>query len=392
MSQPYDEERVAAELRHTAASFEPDTERIRRLMDARMAPSNAWRSASRGVLVPFRRGAGSGSSGHGTARAGHHRLRPLLWSAVGTVAAASVILAISAFGAAPGLPGLGLGRPEATITIPAGAPTGGFSSSTGSSSTPATGSSPAAGRSNEPSIIGDPTSEGTPPPVTPPSLTSSSVASPTARTVTSATATATPGLHHTEVGNRDITIYVKPVPAGRTAHLGQATGEQWVVPAAVESSGQLHNRGSNWAVGPVQVMGHGGAIHQGPYSVNWRDGQTEPVTGASRNWLTVPQSAEGVPSALRVPVRFHTVPVTATLLTGTIGGRGLLVASLPGDQGSSGGTMRIDLPGCSDVCAVLVTVTVRPVNSGSPSSGDLTLDLMAAAPNVMIGLAGVSMS
>ncbi len=188
----------------------------------------------------------------------------------------------------------------------------------------------------------------------------------------------------------DLAVKVRRADAGDARQLGEDAAESWVVPVPAAQDAQVHSDDPSWLVGPVQVMGAGEATAGGPFEVTWRGGV--PVReGTGTQWLTAPQSARGVPSGLRVPVRLRPGTDEVTLLTGTTSGPGVLTATLWRADGSSR-AVTVRWPGCEDpICPVVVQIGVRSRASvPEEASGDLVLDVAAQQPDGRIGLAAAS--
>ena len=371
------QDHVAAQLRHAVRSYEPDGDRIRRLIDARTA-------ATGGIPIKSREGRGLGG-------------RAVMWPVVGSAAAAAVILAVAASGA-PGGPEQG-GNGNVTV-----------------SSSPLDGA-PAA---QDPTALVPPTSSvvpsspttvpGTP---TPSGSTGAAGGHPGPRasvTVTAAGGAASspggptgpsggtgrtaagrsggspvpgapaPVQTSGSVGGRQVTAVVQQIGAsGYDVNLG-AAGEKWLVASSALGPSQPHSANNLDAIGPVQPLVLGGAVAPGPFRVAWQN-------GSSSEWLTAPRSAASSPSAvlLRIPVRFKTDTPTVVLYLGTIGGTGRLEIGTSGAGGFS-----VQLPGCADTCGAIVTITSHG-GPGIPTTGDLPVDVFAGtATKVAVAAATLS--
>ncbi len=164
------------------------------------------------------------------------------------------------------------------------------------------------------------------------------------------------------------------VTASTTRALG---GPGWLVAASGSGAQAVADGG---LTGPVQPMGSSGDVGPGPFSLSW-PGAGGPTTA----WLSVPaQSAEGVPSALRLPIRWQDRPPVVTLLLGTSGGSGSVQITGYAGAGAAGRAARLELPACREVCPIEATLTL----AGPAGPGEVVVDI-TAAPGATVGLAGV---
>jgi hypothetical protein len=95
-------------------------------------------------------------------------------------------------------------------------------------------------------------------------------------------------------------------------------------------------------------------------------------------------TASGVPTGLRVPVRYRSVPASVVLYLGTVRGGGRLDAVLP-----EGEKLAVDLPSCPGTCAAMVELSLGATAADLPPTGDLVLDLTAVGADARVGLAAV---
>jgi hypothetical protein len=389
-------DRVAATLRHAAQSYEPDGERIRRLMDTR----------SGGSLVVTEPRPARGVPGRA------------LWPVLGSAAAAAVIFAVAAAGADPGGedPADGV-RP--VVASPTSGDTSDSEPAPTSGTSPAATTSPALRSPTSTSLTGSTHATGAPSSSTgapAPHGTSSpahgtrSAAVATSRPAASHPAAATtttrsgaetprpgpggattpppprspvkpppkppvkPAATAATIGGRQLTASVQPISGGQAVSLG-GSGEFWLVASA--TADQPRSEANTQIVGPVQSLGPGMTADASPFSISWRGGSPS-ATGTAATWLTST-------SALRLPVRFRAEPATIVLYVGTVGGGGRLVVSVPGS-----GTMPVELPDCSGTCGAIVTVSMHSVQANLPTTGDLVFDAFAAGGG-KIGIAAAAL-
>jgi len=347
------QDRVAAQLRQAARSYEPDTERIRRMIEARSAD----------VTVPVRttsRRIGS---------------RTVLWPALGSAAAAGVILAVAAAGAPTSSPE---GPPPAT-------------SSPASAVTPTDSSSPS-------TSLGAPTSDvrTVTPTVSPTPTTPRPGSSPTATGPGPSGSTSAPGSTSGPASVSVSGIGGGPVISTGSNTLGSLTlsttvrrangsdvttadlGAVWAVVTSQDVGQQQHAAAAPSALG-LQPM-TGATLADGPFRVKWQSG-TPRGSGTSSLWLRAPGSA-GQDPGVRVPVRYQSLPATARFFIAVEGGTARLRFEGEGSESYA------NLPKCTAQCLLVVDVAI----TGAPgkASGDLTVDVQPTGAAVA-GLAAATL-
>lgn len=363
-------DRVAAALRHAAASYEPDGERIRRLMDARA-------SGLGGSSVP-RRPEARGVRG-----------RTVLWPVLGSAAAAAVIVGVAASGAT--MEGRGDQGQHPVGPFETSMPMGGDPSGRATTAPPL----PSATSTTLPSP-GVVSRSGSPDP-TPSTSTSAGSGSGAGSTAapgrggiphpgsghgTAAPTAARPpgpgGPGGTQIsgtsGLHTVSASARPLPGGHEVPLG-AAGTHWTV--ASTQTGQPHDVTNGTQLGPVQPLASGASVRTSPFRVRWSGGS--PATGTASTWLVTP-SGPGTGKGLRIPVRYHALPATVTLYVGTVDGGGQVQIALDGR------IVPLDLPSCAGTCAAEVTVTVTAATASAPATGDVTLDVVPTASS-QVGIA-----
>jgi hypothetical protein len=352
------EQRLVADLRRAAESYEPDTERIRQLL-----------------IEGFLEEQDGGNEGNTASPRARGFSRRMTWLA----AAASVVLAVSGseilFNSGPtsgdtagpattdtlsGVSWAASGGTAANTTPPAG----GDAMSVSPGSRASGGPTPSASANRTPSwgrTLG--------PDVTASVAPASGIVSPIRKVV----------------DDREVTIKVVQAAAESRQDLS-AVGDQWVAAPLSPGATSPQSKGPRGSVGPPQVMGNGASVQSSPFLVTWSDGVPAGL-GQATTWLTVPYAVEGVRGGVRLPVRFGPEEITVTVLTGTVGGGSARLAV-------SGGldSLVVELPGCgSTVCPFVVQVLLRPVPGSHVTAGDVLLDLTATDPSDAVGFAGASM-
>jgi hypothetical protein len=359
-------DRVAAQLQNAAHSYEPDGERIRMLVDARITAVGG---------APIKAGEARGLGG-----------RTVMWPVVGSAAAAAVILAVAASGATE-TPGLDPAQGTVVVDNPANAvpssQPGQIASAT-STSVSQKGSAPVA----PPSVAGGSDAHGTVTtgPAGPRGGSGGgkgSAADPDGRAAPSralAAASTTSGM----VSGRSVTAAVRPVSGAQQVSLGAAPGQTWALagPSLAASTASLANATS---IGPIQVLANGATSEPGPFTIRWQNG-TPQSSGTSSSWLVVPAVSSSPSQTLaNVPVRFKSDAFTVVLYVGTVGGGGRL------QVGTGNGSLRVSLPSCGQAttCASVVTITSHGGPGVSPT-GDLPVALISeGASKVAIAAASL---
>lgn len=382
---PLGHERIVAELRKAAETFQPDDERIRQIINARAG--------------------GDGPLGTTDPSPGLYPIgsrRRLMWPVAGSAAAAAVILAVFARGVLPGAAGgvgvAGTGSRDGSGSVTIGVAQTSENGSTGPATSPAT--SPGTQTQTPPSSA-SPTPSGstirptyrTSPngPASPPATSGS--AAPTAGASTPSrthAVSASPSTTKITAGGREVSITVQPVPVGLTADVAKSPSDEWIAATDSAGSGKSFFASSSSSVGPLQFTGSGYATAPGPFTVQRRDlASGAPVTSTS--WVTMPGMTDGVRSTVRLPVRFQHLPATATLYVGTAAGPGRITFTLQGTNGAGDTVVPVDLPTCEvGTCPAVVTMTIGTA-AGTGSSGTVLVDLAAVNASGRIGFAGASL-
>lgn len=388
---PLGHERIVAELRKAAETFQPDDERIRQLINARTGGDGPLRTA--GPVPSFHRV---------SAR------RRLMWPVAGSAAAAAVILAVFARGVLPGTAGgvgvAGSGSRDGGGSVTIGVAPASENGSNGSSTSPATSPPTGSVTSSTPAPTASPTPSGStvrpthrPSPsgspasgatTTPGTSGPTSGASTGARPTTSrAVASASPSTTRVNAGGRELSISVRPVPVGLTADMVTPSPREWIA-ATDSASGKSFYTNSSSALGPLQLNGSGYATAPGPFTVH-RPDLASGATVTSTAWLTIPGLTDGVRNSVRLPVRYHQLPATATLYVGTASGPGRITFTVTATDGTQGTPVTIDLPTCEvGTCPAVVTMTVAAGTDTSVTSGTIHVDLAAVNASGRIGFAG----
>ena len=330
------QDRVAAQLRQAARSYEPDTERIRRMIEARSAD----------VAVPERstpRRIGS---------------RTVLWPALGSAAAAGVILAVAAAGAPTSSPETPEAPPPTSSTASAVTPSDSPKPSTSlgsatsdvrpvSPSPSHPGSSPATGSGHGPST---------------PASASVSVGGIGGGPVISTGSTA--------LGTLNVSTTVRAAVGSDVT--AADLGAVWAAVAGQDAAQQQHAAAAPSALG-LQPM-TGATLADGPFRVGWQGG-TPKASGTSSLWLRASGSA-GQDAGVRVPVRYQSLPATARFFIAVEGGTARLRFEGGGHSGYA------NLPQCTTQCLLVVDVAISGPSTGKGPSGDLTVDVRPTGPAV----------
>jgi len=367
------QDRVAAQLRHAARSYEPDGDRIRKLIDARAA-------ATGGAPIKTREPRGLGG-------------RAVMWPVVGSAAAAAVILAVAASGAPSGpevgggavtvgtspTDGVASSGSALSSSAPSVSPSGTLLPPTSTSSVstspgrPASSSAAHGARGGTTATVPGPAGSAAPGRAASPGTSAAGGSSAAGGAAGSAPAAPLPGGTSTTgtiTGGRVVTAVVQPVGAGGLdVSLGRS-GETWVLASSATPSAQLLSVGNGTALGPVQPVGGGAAVEPGPFRVSWQNGVST-ATGSTSNWLTMPPQSSSAAPLLRIPVRFKVDNPTVVLYVGTFGGGGKLLIGTTGNS-----PLSVPLPGCPGVCSSVVTITSHG-GAGVPNTGDLPVDVLA---------------
>jgi hypothetical protein len=178
-------------------------------------------------------------------------------------------------------------------------------------------------------------------------------------------------------------VQVAPVPQGSAYHLPLHGSVGWLLVGSAQDGSQPHSQQGGSDLGPAQVMGQGQTVEVGPYDLAWSAGATTTQATQSGTWMTVPGTAQGVPSGIRVPVRLHRLPATITLLTGTVGGGGHVKVSAGSSQ------VTAELPSCTQpICAAVVTIQLGQQQG---TVNDVMIDFSATGADSKVGLAAVEL-
>src|SRR5512142_1114818 len=86
-------------------------------------------------------------------------------------------------------------------------------------------------------------------------------------------------------GGWTVTGRVTPVTTGKAYSVPTQSGESWMIASTGPSGRPLQVSVSNRQVGPVQVMGQGGRVDPGPFSLAWT-GEGSVGSGTTTSWLT----------------------------------------------------------------------------------------------------------
>lgn len=196
-----------------------------------------------------------------------------------------------------------------------------------------------------------------------------------------------PGGSTTSAGG--VALAVAAVPVGTALRMPLRDGREWLLVGSVAESSQVRVPAGASAVGPAQSVGSGQALATGPFALSWA-GQGGSSAGPWRRWVTAPGAVRGAPAGLRIPVRVKRFPATITLVTGTVGGEGVVRAEIA-DPRRGGSVLTGVLPGCATgTCPALVTITL-PARRANTSSTEVMVELRAATAGASIGLAAVEL-